>query len=398
MVDVGESKWDNLISCLMFQVNGATLSVKERLALLQDSNAGKNKELAGPMKTTLRPSTATKPEISTTQPKPVLPALKPVKPHATDSGGAVSQDGSDTIPKWRRKDITPVKPLAGDTDATSSTTPSSPSEEPVHDKSTARLSIKERLEVLNKSSGGKDGLPSMSPVNSSQKALFPKPQQKENLTSPLSPKGDNAESKSSKWPPVLTKKIGEHPVSVPSQSVPKEDSAESASSLSPTSKKLENEEQQAIRGGHTNLPDRGLKPLKPPPGKLKVSFLQNENDKADDSKGGSTNLPKPLKLPGVKPIINGTVGAAELSKVQLRKAPGARQSSELIVRHTDGKKFRKIDSALSKISLPAPKKPQRIDNINLTNFMQEYQEEVEKMSMFVLLAFQKIDDANFPLF
>ncbi|XP_025111193.1 FYN-binding protein 1-like isoform X1 [Pomacea canaliculata] len=215
--------------------------------------------------------------------------------------------------------------------------------------------------------------------NSSQKALFPKPQQKENLTSPLSPKGDNAESKSSKWPPVLTKKIGEHPVSVPSQSVPKEDSAESASSLSPTSKKSENEEQQAIRGGHTNLPDRGLKPLKPPPGKLKVSFLPNENDKADDSKGGSTNLPKPLKLPGVKPIINGTVGAAELSKVQLRKAPGARQSSELIVRHTDGKKFRKIDSALSKISLPAPKKPQRLDNINLTNFMQEYQEEVEKM-------------------
>ena len=100
------------------------------------------------------------------------------------------------------------------------------------------------------------------------------------------------------------------------------------------------------------------------------------------------NGPK-MDSPPIKPsdIAKSVTSAADrvLRRTQGQGAGGERKSCELSLRNSDGKKFRKVEAASVISSAPAPVKPSRIDNVDLTTFVKAYAAAKEKkLSMFLM--------------
>ena len=102
----------------------------------------------------------------------------------------------------------------------------------------------------------------------------------------------------------------------------------------------------------------------------------------------SPGMLRPVNGPSIpiKPsdIAKSLKSAADgvLLRAQEKASEGGRNSSDLFLRKADGKKFRKVEVASVTSSAPAPTKPSRIDNVDLTTFVKAYAAAKEaKLSM-----------------
>jgi len=118
---------------------------------------------------------------------------------------------------------------------------------------------------------------------------------------------------------------------------------------------------------------------------------QESSSAATASPPSNTSSPgmlRPVNGPSIpiKPsdIAKSLKSAADgvLLRAQEKASEGGRNSSDLFLRKADGKKFRKVEVASVTSSAPAPTKPSRIDNVDLTTFVKAYAAAKEaKLSM-----------------
>ena len=114
------------------------------------------------------------------------------------------------------------------------------------------------------------------------------------------------------------------------------------------------------------------------------------------SNTSSPGVLRPVNGPSIpiKPsdIAKSLKSAADgvLLRAKEKASEGGRNCSELFLRKADGKKFRKVEVASVTSSAPAPTKPSRIDDVDLTTFVKAYAAAKEaKLSMILVFCLKR---------
>lgn len=299
----------------------AGLSIKERLAMLQANN--KNPQLCGPMKAAPpgphktsvpinKPTPAeqnNKPNGPATPAKP-FGALKPSKPATNDAG-----DAKEDTPQLAFK----LRPSGAQVDG-KGVTPVTPNN-------------------LNASNTGGTG-----------------------IASPASAKF-NSPAGTGGTPAVAKKPNDSHVTPL----VPKKPGGSSQEPVSAMSVATKDKSDDAITPRPLSIKDR-MAALKEKSGEDSVSTPASNNTEPKSPESPQKKFP-------VFPVKAGTAGPPlqpmDLAK-SIQEAAKRKKASETFLRHSDGKRFRKISAASVAASGPAPAKPAQIDNVDLTTFLQTY--------------------------
>ena len=332
----------------MFFLSGfqtdAGLSVKERLALLQSGN--KNPALSGPMKPT--PNVVPKPKPPpVTEAKPAgFAPLKPVT--AVKPFTSTATNKPDTSPN---KPLGVVKPLTD--------TPAKPgSTDNDHEKTNGE---------------NKPQFPKLRPVGA---------QPGKDRVSPLVPK---------KPPSVLSSGQETPGGSDHTSANVMREKLDGGGSPKPMSlqEKLAALRQKADSNSIESKPQEssGAATASPPP---KSPVLPGPSNTSSPGVLRPVNGPSiPIKPSDIAKSLKSAADGV-LLRAKEKASEGGRNSSELFLRKSDGKKFRKVEVASVTSSAPAPTKPSRIDNVDLTTFVKAYAAAKEaKLSMILVFCLKR---------
>ncbi|KAK7100542.1 FYN-binding protein 1-like isoform X1 [Littorina saxatilis] len=324
---------------------GDGLSVKERLALLQNNN-NKNPNLAGCIKNpppgaapTAAPGTKPKPDA---KPAPTFPALKHVnKPNSPNKYGSAVL----------AKPSTPLKPPA---------TPPKGGSDSVNGQENASAFPKLRPAGGGGGGGGGKGITPLVP----KKPLGSTSTESSGNSVGVVAMRDKGDSNGNSSPP--------RPLSIQERMAALKKKADEGSDSS--SKENSGSVTSPTKPPISPVTKSPLLPSKPSSTTASVASRFNGSVTTGQSGSGTTAPVGPLKPSDIIKSIN---KAADNKVADRNKAPGsgtaaARKSSELYQRNSDGKKFRKVEVATVISTFPAPPKPDKIDNVDLTSFLKAY--------------------------